>query len=152
MIGEKPDESLQSCYNQSLFKKDIYFLQGIEDKYVRLAYSGATLFLFPSLAEGFGWPIAEAMACGCPVITTNEAPMTEVAGTAAFLIDRRPADPSLVQEWAQKAAEVVSVATTMELQIREAYIRKGIINAKHFCIDGVIDQIDRIYYEILSKE
>jgi glycosyltransferase involved in cell wall biosynthesis len=53
-------------------------------------YSGAAALLFPSLYEGFGWPILEAQSCGCPVITTGRAPMTEVAGKAALLID--PAD------------------------------------------------------------
>ena len=52
-------------------------------------YAGATALLFPSLYEGFGWPIAEAQSCGCPVITSNRAPMTEVAGPAALYIDPR---------------------------------------------------------------
>jgi glycosyltransferase involved in cell wall biosynthesis len=50
-------------------------------------YAGATALLFPSLYEGFGWPIAEAQRCGCPVIVSNRAPMTEVAGPAALHID-----------------------------------------------------------------
>lgn len=50
-------------------------------------YSLATLLLFPSHHEGFGWPILEAMACGCPVVTTDRPPMTEVAGSAGFYID-----------------------------------------------------------------
>ncbi len=54
-------------------------------------YSRADFLLFPSLAEGFGWPIAEAMACGCPVVTTGRAPMTEVGGEAALYLDD-PAD------------------------------------------------------------
>lgn len=54
-------------------------------------YARADFLLFPSLAEGFGWPIAEAMACGCPVVTTGRAPMTEVGGEAALYLDD-PAD------------------------------------------------------------
>jgi len=50
-------------------------------------YSLASLLLFPSHHEGFGWPILEAMACGCPVVTTERPPMTEVAGSAGFFID-----------------------------------------------------------------
>ena len=50
-------------------------------------YSLASLLLFPSHHEGFGWPILEAMACGCPVVTTERPPMTEVAGSAGFYID-----------------------------------------------------------------
>jgi glycosyltransferase involved in cell wall biosynthesis len=57
---------------------------------LRALYTGATALLFPSLYEGFGWPLIEAQSCGCPVITSNRPPMTEVAGPAALYID--PAD------------------------------------------------------------
>ena len=50
-------------------------------------YSLATLFAFPSLHEGFGLPILEAMACGTPVLTSNRSSMPEVGGTAAHLVD-----------------------------------------------------------------
>ena len=50
-------------------------------------YNRAHALLFPSRFEGFGWPIAEAQACGCPVLTSKAAPMSEVAGEAALLRD-----------------------------------------------------------------
>ncbi len=54
---------------------------------IRTLYSGATALLFPSRYEGFGWPLIEAQSCGCPVITSNRPPMSEVAGDAAVYID-----------------------------------------------------------------
>ncbi|RZK29910.1 MAG: glycosyltransferase, partial [Hymenobacter sp.] len=107
LIGERPAISLATTRTQSAYANDIHFLSGLEDKTVRLAYAGATVLLFPSLAEGFGWPIAEAMASGCPVITTGEAPMTEVAGEAAFFIERKPHNLSEASAWANKAAVVL---------------------------------------------
>jgi glycosyltransferase involved in cell wall biosynthesis len=50
-------------------------------------YSGATAYLFPSLYEGFGIPVLEAMACGAAVITSNSSALPEVAGDGAMLID-----------------------------------------------------------------
>ena len=50
-------------------------------------YSTAEGLIFPSLAEGFGWPIIEAQACGCPLFTSNRAPMTEIGGSAAVYFD-----------------------------------------------------------------
>lgn len=50
-------------------------------------YSAAQGLIFPSLAEGFGWPIIEAQACGCPVFTSNRKPMTEVGGDSAVYFD-----------------------------------------------------------------
>ena len=55
-------------------------------------YSSAKALVFPSLSEGFGWPIIEAQACGCPVFTSNRPPMTQVGGDAAVYID--PDDPA----------------------------------------------------------
>ena len=54
---------------------------------LKCLYSAAEVFLFPSLYEGFGFPILEAFACGCPVITSNVSSMPHVAGDAALLID-----------------------------------------------------------------
>lgn len=50
-------------------------------------YSAATMFIFPSLWEGFGIPVIEAMACGTPVITSNSSCLPEIAGGAALLVD-----------------------------------------------------------------
>jgi len=57
-----------------------------DDELVDL-YNGATLFAYPSLAEGFGLPVLEAMACGAPVVTSNVSSLPEVAGDAARLVD-----------------------------------------------------------------
>jgi glycosyltransferase involved in cell wall biosynthesis len=57
------------------------------NKELRALYSGAAALLFPSLYEGFGWPLIEAQSCGCPVITSNRPPMTEIAGSAALYVD-----------------------------------------------------------------
>lgn len=59
----------------------------IPSKDITALYCGALVFLFPSLSEGFGIPIIEAMACGTPVITSNLSAMPEVAGKGALLID-----------------------------------------------------------------
>ena len=60
---------------------------GVSEEDLRALYSRAEALLFPSLAEGFGWPVAEAQVCGCPVVTSNRAPMTEVGGSVATYVD-----------------------------------------------------------------
>ncbi len=59
-------------------------------------YSGARMFVFPSLWEGFGFPVLEAMACGLPVVTSNTTGLAEVAGDAALLVD--PEDSRAIAE------------------------------------------------------
>jgi glycosyltransferase involved in cell wall biosynthesis len=68
----------------------------LSDDELRLAYAGAIALVYPSRYEGFGLPVAEAMACGCPVITTRLASLPEVAGDAALYVD--PDDPQGLRE------------------------------------------------------
>lgn len=144
LVGESPNEAILSQYESSPFKSDIHLLSGVDDTMVRLAYAGATLFLFPSLAEGFGWPIAEAMAAGCLVITTADAPMTEVGGAAAFYIPRCPST-AVSAEWAAIGAQVIQQVVSLEPMQREAAVEAGLKNASRFKAVTALDSIEAIY-------
>ncbi len=69
------------------FADKIIFTGYVSDEEKRALMSSAEMFLFPSEYEGFGIPILEAMACGCPVITTNSSSIPEVCGDAAIMVD-----------------------------------------------------------------
>lgn len=77
-------------------KNRVLLIGHIPDEDLKAIYNGAQALVYPSLYEGFGLPILEAMACGCPVICSGVASMPEVAGKAAFLIDPGKSD-DLVQ-------------------------------------------------------
>ncbi len=79
-------------------------------------YSAASIFVFPSLYEGYGLPVLEAMACGTPVICSNRASLPETAGDAAILMD-----PENTKEMAQAMKEVAG-----DNKKRETLIRKGL--------------------------
>lgn len=150
LIGLKPSASLHARYKASPYKNDIHFISDAPDGIVNAAYSGATVFLFPSKAEGFGWPVAEAMASGCPVITTDQAPMTEVAGDAGFFIPRRPVD-DLSGEWAKNAGLLVERIVGFTDQERTAAIEAGVKNALRFDTDRALDKIESIYLKIIDQ-
>jgi glycosyltransferase involved in cell wall biosynthesis len=73
-------------HNQLHIQGNCYSPGYIESNDLPLLYSCSSLFLFPSLSEGFGMPVLEAMACGVPVITSNVSSLPEIAGNAAKLI------------------------------------------------------------------
>ena len=86
------DSGVSCLYCQSRpLAPNVYQLTAVSDANLQALYSLATALLYPSWQEGFGWPIIEAQSCGCPVFTSNRAPMTEVASTAAVYFN--PHDP-----------------------------------------------------------
>jgi glycosyltransferase involved in cell wall biosynthesis len=151
-MGEKPSNELLRKHNASSNSKDIHWLTNIDDRNIQSAYSGASVFLFPSLGEGFGWPIAEAMASGCPVITTDEAPMNEVAADAGFLVPKQPSNTDSIGSWARNVAAILQKVINLSPSERAAVIAAGIINAKRFDTQVALNSIERIYLNILETE
>jgi glycosyltransferase involved in cell wall biosynthesis len=65
----------------------VQFLQNVNNQDLALLYNSASLFVFPSLYEGFGLPLLEAMACGTPVVAANTSSIPEIVDDAALLFD-----------------------------------------------------------------
>jgi glycosyltransferase involved in cell wall biosynthesis len=105
-------------------------------------YSAAELLLFPSLEEGFGWPIIEAQACGCPVITTGKDPMMEVGGSAAFYI----ADPTDAEAGAAAVESLLTQKESARLQV----VRAGRENAARFSTERMVREYEAIYREVMG--
>jgi glycosyltransferase involved in cell wall biosynthesis len=99
------------------------FIPGyIADEDLAGLYSGALAYVFPSLHEGFGFPVLEAQACGVPVMTSNNSSLPEVAGDAALLVD--PHDVDAI------AAAMYRLVTDEAL--RRELVRRGYENVKRF--------------------
>jgi len=84
-----PPRQIRDRYSQPRISQRIHFVGRQEERTLRDLYCGATALVFPSLYEGFGLPILEAMSCGTPVITSNVTSMPEVGGEAAIYVDPR---------------------------------------------------------------
>jgi len=91
MVGKPLAPHLQVLIHRLNLHDDFIHLSNLSESQLEALYSVAQALVFPSWQEGFGWPVAEAQACGCPVFTSERAPMTEVGGDAACYLD--PADP-----------------------------------------------------------
>lgn len=122
-------------------RKDIRFLGPVPAEDVPALYTGAGLFVFPSLYEGFGLPPLEAMACGCPVVASTGGSLPEVLGDAALLTD--PGDT----EGLARAME----RTLSDGGLRRALVEKGRVRAKHFSWKDSARKIFEIYEEVLSR-
>jgi len=103
-------------------KEDVIILGEVPAQDMPLLYNLADLFVYPSLYEGFGLPVLEAMACGCPVVCSNMTSLPEVAGDAALMVD--PRDISSL------ADAMYTVLT--DAQARGDLIEKGLARAASF--------------------
>jgi glycosyltransferase involved in cell wall biosynthesis len=125
-------------------KGRVRFLGNLDSATLQALYSRASAFLFPSLAEGFGWPLIEAQACGCPVITTDEPPMNEVAGEAACYLPRLKS-PAQIESWSARGAialrELLSESAPAKARRKEL----GQAWVKRFDANGAIDGYLSIY-------
>ena len=110
---------------------------GLSNEQLNALYSCALATLFPSLEEGFGWPIVEAQACGCPVVITDRPPMNEVAGGAAILID--PAEPTT-------AARTIACA----LEDTTGTRARGLRNAASYTTERMLEQCEVLYRDIVN--
>ncbi|CDS52606.1 Glycosyltransferase [Polaromonas sp. CG9_12] len=149
LVGTEPTMALKALARQTAAKGKVRFISGLSNKQVCAAYSAARLMVFPSLAEGFGWPIAEAMACGCLVLTTGEAPMTEVGGDAAFYIPSRPQrNPGAWAE--QSGARVLEILQTSPDETGSRR-QRGYRQVAKFDAEQTLNAYERIYRQALGK-
>ena len=129
----------------------VHFYQGIDNTTLEAAYSVASVFLFPSLAEGFGWPLVEAQACGCPVITTDDAPMNEVAGPQASYLPVLQADEGL-RAWAEHGADVMEAILQLDEREQAAQRQQGMAWAGQFTTHKAIEAYLSIYQSVFTLE
>ncbi|MFZ2187712.1 MAG: glycosyltransferase family 1 protein [Candidatus Moraniibacteriota bacterium] len=115
------DETMRYIKKLRLIES-VIFTDYIEEKELPKIYSGAKLLLFPSLLEGFGLPIVEAMACGCPVVTSDRNPMKELVGAERYTVN--PLDPNSI------AAECKKIL--LDDVYRRTLIDNGLLRAKEF--------------------
>ena len=121
-------------------KGDVIFTDYVSDEYLVKFYNAADLFVYPSLYEGFGLPPLEAMACGCPVITSNTSSLPEVVGDAGIMID--PNDIDSLTESMHK------ILTDNEL--RKEMSRKSLERAGMFSWKKTAKETWDVYEDVLN--
>ncbi|OGH06537.1 MAG: hypothetical protein A2W22_05240 [Candidatus Levybacteria bacterium RBG_16_35_11] len=104
-------------------------------------YNLATVFVMPSFYEGFGLPILEAMSCGCPVITSKEGSLKEIAGDAALFVD----------PYNQKEIEEAVIRVFNEEKLRKELSEKGLKQAKNFSWENTAKKTIEAYMKALEN-
>lgn len=122
---------------RSPYSQDLLFTDFVEDEDLPALYSGAEVFLYPSLYEGFGLPLLEAMACGAPVITSNGSSLRELAEGSALLVDPWKED-QLIQ----------AMERMKDSRIKSQLKKRGLERVKEFSWRKTAEETLKLYKEI----
>ena len=128
-------------YTFGLDEIDVMFLGFVNQVDLPPLYSGAELYFHPSYHESFGFPNLEAMACGCPVVTSNKYAIPEIVGDAGILHDPN--------DYTSFAESIVEILTNESL--RKKLIRKGLKRAKIFSWEKTAEETYKVYKEVLDE-
>lgn len=139
--GWKYDDIFNTV-NELNLKKDVLFMGYVPNEDLVKFYNAADLFVYPSLYEGFGLPPLEAMACGCPVITSNTSSLPEVVGDAGITID-----PHNCNALADAMYEILT-KDSLRLKLSD----KSLKRAKMFSWEKTARETWKIYEEVIEKE
>lgn len=152
MAGERPKKT--SRFAKILGVKDLYdFVSGIglegevlwlgeiSDKEMNELYNRAELFVFPSTCEGFGFPVAEAMASGLPAICSDRSSIPEVGGDAVLYFN--PEEPSEIANLALKLDK--------DFALREGLKKSGMLQVKKFKFQNCAEEYIKIFKEAVRR-
>ncbi|WP_445176620.1 FkbM family methyltransferase [Microcoleus sp.] len=113
----------------------------LSDEELKAAFSGAVALVYPSQYEGFGLPILEAMACGCPVITCPNASIPEVAGEAALYVQDDD-----VEEM------TIALVNIQKPEVRESLIAAGLEQAKKFSWSKMAKMVTSVFIKVFQQK
>ena len=113
----------------------------ISEKFLAILYRNAQVFLFPSKYEGFGLPVLEAMACGCPVVCSTAGSLAEVAGDAAILVD-----PQDREGMGEAVAQLLSDRSLLRL-----YKARSVQRAAKFSWERTAREVFRVYEQVVQS-
>ncbi|MFW6116213.1 MAG: glycosyltransferase family 4 protein [bacterium] len=141
--SQSEDKVSRALVHQLGLDDHVHFVGPVPDKELPLFYSGAELYVLPSLHEGFGIPCLEAMACGTPVVTTRKGALAEISGDAAVIID----DPEDVSKLSAAIERVL-----YDEQMKRDLIQRGLRRANDFSWEGSAEQMLRVYRSIMGDQ
>jgi len=139
--GFGAEEALQRI-EASPRKQDVRVLGYVSNAVLDDLYLRASVFAFPSLDEGFGMPVLDAMAHGLPVLTSNASALPEVAGDAAWLID-----PTNTASIAHGLSALIE-----DQELRQRLATAGLARSRGFSWDRAVEEIWKVYQELLGQK
>lgn len=150
LVGVQQTDAVRAALAEVPPQGSVHFLHGIDHAMLQAAYSLARALVFPSLAEGFGWPIVEAQACGCPVLTTDDAPMNEIGGPQSVYLPRLRSNDDM-QAWAVEGARALGDLLDEPPKAARERAAACLAWSRRFEADRAITQYLQVYERVLAS-
>jgi len=140
MVGPDAPRDLRQAARDLRVEERVDFVDDLSEDELFDAYRGACLLLFPSLYEGFGWPPLEAMACGCPVVTSCAASLPEVVGDAGLTA---PAED-------ERALGDCCLRILADSTLAEELVARGVHRAQQFSLSRMAREMSAVYEQVAA--
>jgi O-antigen biosynthesis alpha-1,2-mannosyltransferase len=134
-------EEILARIESSPRRSDIQVLGYLPENALTDLYRRASVFAFPSLDEGFGMPLLDAMASGVPILASNVSALPEVTGDAALLVN--PADTDAIAEGLRKLID--------DPQLGQELVQKGLARSREFTWERAVEKTWKVYEELLAN-
>lgn len=135
LVLSGPENSFWEKTKKESYTKGVIFTGWLSEEELVLLYKNAESFVMPSLEEGFGIPVLEAMVCGCPVVSSNQGSLPEVAGNAALYFN-----PKNENEWIEKITKILT-----DKKLRKYLINNGKKRYKEFSWKELAKKTLKVY-------
>jgi glycosyltransferase involved in cell wall biosynthesis len=135
--GEPLNEELWTVARSLGIDERVVVISKPESSLLEALYNRAMALVFPSRFEGFGWPVIEAQASGCPVICSNAGPLPEIVGDGGIIC---PLD--------DEEAFASAILRLTEPVERESFVLRGLANVQNFTTEQMIDDYLSVYEEL----
>jgi mannosyltransferase len=151
LLQRLPQLTMQIIGGGSLNAKEIALLntyipnryeyyQALSNTELNIKYNGAYFLLYPSLYEGFGFPVIEAQAAGCPVVCCHVSSLPEVGGDAALYISGKDIE-----------SDIREISRLYDENVYKSYVEKGLINCRRFSWEKCAKETYNFYQEVYNS-
>ncbi len=140
--GPRPPAAIAAQIHRLGLADGVHVAGRVPEEDLPALYNGADLFVFPSLYEGFGLPVLEAMACGVPVVTADRSSLPEVAGDAALLVD--PTDVEAIAAALRRVLADEALAASLRA--------RGLARAATFSWERTARETVAVYESVLGRD
>lgn len=152
LAGRPLGRELATLVKERVIKNHVFQCPDCSSEELNALYQGAIFLFYPSVREGFGWPVLEAQASSGLVVTSDREPMNVVGGNSAVYCEAPPEDGHRSDQWACRIAEKTLIPVLqMNNEERKSHIKRGLENATRYSPGAMVSSYHDFYQRCIEE-